>query len=384
MIIQSTKVWINETFESKQLRIEDGKIMDLLPYNHALVDLDVGDYWILPGFIDIHCHGYRGVNANLATESGLHMWNEALPKEGVTSYLLTTSTAPWEDLLMSFKILGQFIKSKPFSSEPLGIHIEGPFISPKFNGAQSEKHIVKPSSEAINELIEKSGNLVKMVAIAVEEDTDGQMQKTCIDQGILVAIGHSGATFNQVKEAVRRGASNFTHTFNGMNAFHHREIGVIGAAMRLSETYAEIIADGVHVDFDAVNILGVLKGKDKLIVVTDAVAIKGLDEGEYEFSDRKVTIGKDGCGYLKDGRLAGSSNKMNDMVSNLLYKAKLPIATAINAATKNPARLISARNKGEIAIGNDADIIVVNQEFEVFTTYSRGNCVFKKAGIVWK
>jgi len=384
MIIQSKNVWVNGQFQPMQIELKKQIIQNLWNYNEKKADLDVGEHWVLPGLIDVHCHGYAGCNANTATLDGLKNWNDHLPLEGVTSYLITTSTAPWEDLRTSFPIIDSFIKSNPQASDPLGIHIEGPFLNPQWRGAQSLEHIVKPNVEKLKELEALAIDQVKMVAIAVEEDDQGAMSKYCVNRGIVVAVGHSGATFDQVKEAIGWGVSNFTHTFNGMTGLHHREPGVAGAAMRFKDAYAEIIGDGVHVHYDVVHLLGELKGEDKLVLITDAVAIKGLAPGVYETKERWCVVGEDGVGRLKDGRLAGSSNKMNDMVRNLMVNTDLSLKTIIQSATINPARMLNLNHKGSLEVGKDADIIIVNENIDVLQTYSRGECVYENKELAWK
>ena len=377
MKIKSTNVWYDEKFQPLQVVVEGGKIVQVVPYDFYEDDVyDVLDAWVLPGLIDIHCHGYSGCNANYSTMEGLVNWNNALPQEGVTAYMITSSTAPFQNLLDSYEIINEFIESKPKASEPLGIHIEGPFISKVYRGAHNPDNIIKPTVKALKELQAKAPNKIKMVAVAIEEDEDGAMTRYCTENDIRVILGHTAASYEDVEFGMKLGATSFTHTFNAMVPLHHRDPGVIGAAMRFEEMYAEIIADGVHVNMELVNVLGRLKGKDKLIVVTDAVSHKGLPVGKHTLRDRVVTIEPDGCGRLEDGRLAGSSNKMNDMVKNLIYKAQLPLNTAINSATKNPAKFLKLQNKGEIEVGYDADIVVTTPELEVLETYKAGERVY--------
>lgn len=376
MIIQSNNVWYEEKFQKLQVVIEGTKITQIVPSGFYENFYDVYDDWVLPGFIDIHCHGYSGCNVNYATFEGLVNWNNALPSEGVTSYLLTSSTAPWESLLESYKILNDFIISKPRPSDPIGIHIEGPFISRQFKGAHNESSIQNLSIDKITELLNIAPNQVRMIALAVENDENLNVTKFCTYNKIVVALGHSGASYDQIIEAKKYGAKNFTHTFNAMPSLHHRDPGMVGAALTLEDMYAEIIADGVHVDFTLVNLLGKMKGKDKLITVTDSVSIKGLPKGTYYFKDRTVEIDEHGSGRLLDGRLAGSSNRMDTMLRNLLKHTKLPIETCINSVTTNPANLINLSHKGRILVGSDADIVITTPNVDVLETYSRGVNVY--------
>lgn len=373
MIIQSKNVWLNEKFSQAQVEVNEGKIVGILPYGSKKIDQDYGDNYILPGLIDIHTHGYKGINANYITEAEVKEWAEYMPSEGVTSYLVTTSTAPEANLITSITAIGNFMDHQKKGATVLGVHMEGPFLEMKFRGAQSAESIMKPAIAKIKMFMDVAKNRIKLVAIAPETDDDFAMTKYCIEQGIVVTVGHTGATLEMTRAVKNFGVKSFTHTFNAMSPLNHREPGVAGAAMRFDEMYAEVISDGVHVHNDVTHILGTLKGKDKLILVTDSVSIKGLTPGVYHFQDRDVTIDALGYGRLKDGRLAGSSNKMNLLVKNCIGPCELPLVTTINAATCNPAQLIGLGDKkGLLKVGYDADIIVTTHDFEVLQTYVLG------------
>lgn len=372
MRIQSTQVWLNEAFKPAQLVIEKNKIIAIEEYNASKADRDYQDLRIIPGIIDIHNHGYNGMDSNYATKEGLINWINYLPSEGVTSYLVTTSTAPQENLLKSFELISEVIDAKPHGAQPLGIHVEGPQISHEFKGAHNPYLIQKPNIEQF-ELYQKAAhNKIKYICIAPENDDNHQLIKYCASKGIKVALGHTGAKFDECRSALDDGAGSFTHTFNGMLGLSHREPGTAGASLRFDDAYSEIIADGVHVHFGVVNILGRLKGKDKLILITDSVQIKGLKPGIYETPGRWVEVKEDGCGRLKDGRLAGSSNRMNVLLGNLVNKCELPLVTAINAATCNPANYMGFKNKGYLKVNYDADIVVLNDDYSVAQTYVLG------------
>ncbi|MGB7595150.1 MAG: N-acetylglucosamine-6-phosphate deacetylase [Erysipelotrichaceae bacterium] len=379
MYLQSERIWIDEAFKPAILRIDDKKIRSILPYGSVENTTDYGNAMIFPGFIDIHSHGYQGANANDITQEGLLRWVKDLPSEGVTSFLFSTSTAPIEQLLNSMQTYLDIKQTAPEGAHMLGIHMEGPFLSVEFRGAHNPVWLQKPDVETFKPFLDLCKDELKMIAIAVENDEDLKLSRFCIEHGIKVAIGHSAATLEDCRKARAIGVNDFTHTYNAMKGLHHREPGTVGAAMRFDDMYAEVIADGVHVHFDAVNILGVRKGKDKLITVTDAVSIKGLTPGVYVFPDRTVTIDEKGCGHLEDGRLAGSSNRMSDLLRNLVGPCELPWDTAINSMTKNPAVFLGIDDtKGSLAIGRDADITILNDDFHVVETYVGGKSAFKE------
>ncbi len=372
MILQSKHVWLNEQLVPAQVEIEGGRIVAIHDYNQKKVDEDLGELWLLPGLIDLHCHGFNGMDLNYATREGIEHWCRCLPKEGVTSFMATTSTAPEENLLQSFALIAEMIKARPEGAEILGIHVEGPQISFEFKGAHNPYLIQKPDPQQFDRYQKAACGQIKMICIAPEMDPDHALIRYCSQQGIKVALGHTGAQYEECVQAMNDGATSFTHTFNGMRGLHHREPGTAGAALALDKMYAELICDGVHVHFAVAKTVARMKGKDKLILITDSVQIKGLKPGIYEMPGRWVQVGEDGCGRLKDGRLAGSSNQLITMVKNCWKTLEAPLATAINAATINPARYLGLSSKGLIQKDYDADLIAVDSEFGLHQTWIAG------------
>lgn len=373
MILQSKNVWIKEELVAAQLEINNGKIIKIHAYGEKTVDEDYGEQWIIPGLMDIHCHGFNGMDLNYATQEGIEHWCKSLPSEGVTSFMATTSTAPETNLLASYGLIANNIEHQPEGATILGIHVEGPQISFEFKGAHNPYLIQKPNVEQFIRYQEAARGYIKMICVATEMDEEHALTRYCVEQGVKVVIGHSGAKYDECLLAAKDGATSFTHTFNGMLGVHHREPGTAGAAMAMDNMYAELICDGVHVHFAVAQTLARAKGKDKLILITDSVQIKGLKPGIYDMPGRWVEVKEDGCGRLKDGRLAGSSNKMINMVKNCYLELHAPLATAINAATINPAKFIGCDHKGLIEENYDADITVITPNFEVIQTYVAGN-----------
>lgn len=369
MIIQSTRVWIDESFKKAAIEIQDGKITGIYPHGSREGAIDYGNNRILPGLIDVHCHGYHGMTCNEVTKEGMKLWAHDLLQEGCTSFEATTSTAAMVDLDRSFGILADIMDEGTDGAEILGIHVEGPLISAEFRGAQEISQLVKPTVEVMTKWQTLARGKINYVAIAPEMDDEHQTIKWCKENNIKVAIGHTGASYDECLEASLDGATSFTHTYNGMRGLHHREPGVVGAALSLDNMYAELIGDGVHVHFVPAKILARAKGKDKLLLITDSVQVKGLPVGKYEKGLSTVEVKEDGCAYLPDGRLAGSSNKLIDEVKKLIEIAGVDEQIVINAATKNPATFLGIEDsKGQLLRGNDADIIVIDDNYKVLTT----------------
>ena len=369
MIIQSTRVWIDESFKKAAIEIRDGKITGIYPHGSREGAIDYGNNRILPGLIDVHCHGYHGMTCNEVTKEGMKLWAHDLLQEGCTSFEATTSTAAMEDLDRSFGILADIMDEGTDGAEILGIHVEGPLISAEFRGAQEISQLVKPTVEVMTKWQTLARGKINYVAIAPEMDDEHQTIKWCKENNIKVAIGHTGASYDECLQASLDGATSFTHTYNGMRGLHHREPGVVGAALSLDNMYAELIGDGVHVHFVSAKILARAKGKDKLLLITDSVQVKGLPVGKYEKGLSTVEVKENGCAYLPDGRLAGSSNKLIDEVKKLIEIAGVDEQIVINAATKNPATFLGVEDKkGQLLRGNDADIIVIDDNYRVLTT----------------
>ena len=377
MIIQSKRVYFEEKLQPKQIRIEKDTITGVFPYGLFKVDKDYGNDIVMPGLIDIHNHGYNRLESNTATPKWLKEWTSYLPSEGVTSTLASISSFPKEGLLKALKNIGNFIDKPSFGTHILGVYEEGPFISSgKERGAQNLEFQIIPDKKVIDEFNNACNGHLLYVMIAPEMlKGDYSVIDYCVKKGMKVALGHTGATFDICKEAIEHGAISFTHTYNGMKGLHHREPGVVGAAMYFDNCWAECICDGIHVNKYAANILAKTKGKDKFILITDSVNIKGLKPGVYRFEDkgRTTTITKDGVGYLTGTEtLAGSCHRLNHILDFAIHEANIPLVTALNAVTINPMRMLGVMDRGLIKEGYKADIAVFDDRFNNKATYLEG------------
>ena len=375
MIIQSKKVWIADQFFPAQIEMEGEKIKNIYDYGTKEVDVDYGSKRIVPGFIDIHCHGAYTFDTNDANEEGLRNWTKGIVDEGVTGFLATTITQSEEVLTNAVKNVAKVVKDGYEGAEILGIHFEGPYLDMKYKGAQPEQYIVKPTVEQFKRYQEAADGLIKVITMATEQDDNFELTEYCAKNGVVVSIGHSAATYEQAVMAYAHGATSMTHVYNGMTPFNHRANGLVGAAYRLRTMYGEIICDGNHSTPAALNNYFMSKGPDYAIMVSDALMAKGTPIGShYIFGGNEIEIYPDGSAHLVSTKgLAGSTLNLNKGLRILVEEAMVPFNYAINSCTINPARCIGVDDrKGSITVGKDADIVVLNDDYSVEQTYCRG------------
>jgi N-acetylglucosamine-6-phosphate deacetylase len=375
MKVKSSRVWVNETFIPAVIGIENGKVHSVTPGDGAC-DVDYKDHRVIPGFIDVHTHGYGGGDASDGDTETIRKWIPYYPHEGVTTFLPGTVTRSEARIVKALKAIATVDEEGINGAYMYGIFLQGPYTSHSYLGAYDPYLVQKPDVEQFRMFNEASGNRIKMIGLAVEKDEGHAVLRYCESKGIRVSLGHSGASYEEAFRAVEEGASNITHCFNNMIPLHHREPGLPGAALSIRKLYAEVIADGIHIHPAVVNIIGTMKGKDKLIVITDSSRYKGLKPGYYESVDRKVTIGEDGVGRLPNGKLAGSCITMPQSVRNLIEMANLPEDIAFNAGTINPANMLGIGDrKGLIKPGYDADLAVLDDDYNVLQTYVMGKAM---------
>ena len=375
MIIQSKKVWIADQFTPAQLELEDGIIKEIYPYNEKEVTKDYGNLRILPGFIDIHCHGAYGFDTNDANPEGLRKWAKGIVDEGVTSFLATTLTQSEEVLTNAVSNVAKVVEEGYEGAEILGIHFEGPYLNKAHKGAQPEEYCVKPNIEQFKRYQKAAHGLIKYITMAVENDEDYALTKYCSQNNVVVSIGHSNATYEQAVQAYAHGARSMTHVYNAMTPFTHRANGLVGGALRIRNMYGEIICDGNHSTLAAFNNFFTSKGPDYSIMITDSLMCKGFPVGtKFDFGGQEVVIYPDGSAHLVEaGNLAGSTLNVNKGLKILIEDALVPVNYAINACTSNPARCLHVDDrKGTIGVGYDADLVVLDRDYEVVQTYCKG------------
>ena len=375
MLIQSKKIWIADQFIAAIIATENGKITDILPYGSKPVDVDYGDKRIVPGFLDIHCHGAFEFDTNDANEEGLRNWTKNIVSEGVTGFLATTITQSEEVLTKAVANVAKVMEDGYEGAEILGIHFEGPYLDMVYKGAQPEQYIVKPTVEQFERYQAAAKGHIVYLTMATETDDDFALTRYLTEHGVVVSIGHSAATYEQAVMAYAHGARSMTHVYNGMTPFNHRANGLVGAAYRIRTMYGEIICDGNHSTPAALNNYFMSKGPDYCIMISDALMAKGTPVGsKFIFGGNEIVIYPDGSAHLTStGGLAGSTLRINQGLRILVEEAMVPFNYAINSCTINPARCIGVDDrKGAISVGKDADLVVLDNDYSVIQTYCMG------------
>ncbi len=338
------------------------------------------DLIAIPGFIDIHIHGLNGADVMDATEEALESMAFTLPKEGTTSFLATTITQDKTNITTALQTIQSYIQKQNNdtpSSELLGVHLEGPFINAKRAGAQPKSFILEPSIAQFTQFQIDSGNNIKVVTMAPEQAAGIDLVKFLSESGVIPSIGHSDALYTEMLEAMNAGAEHITHFYNGMRGNHHREPGVAGAGLAHPELFLEIIADGIHVHPAVVKATYLTKGAERLLLITDSMRAKWLENGEYDLAGQKVKV-QDKTALLEDGTIAGSVLKMNEAVKNMMDYTGCNMQQAVQMASSNPAKRLNVwSRKGSIAVGKDADIVIVNDEMQVKMTFCNGKQSYK-------
>ncbi|MDF2681595.1 MAG: N-acetylglucosamine-6-phosphate deacetylase [Brevibacillus sp.] len=339
--------------------------------------MEVTDGWITPGFIDIHMHGIDGHDTMDGTPESLQAISRALTRFGVTTFLATTMTAPYSQLETALQNIAQNNREGMPGAQVAGIHLEGPWINPRYKGAQKEENIMPPKLDAVRHLYELADGLIKVVTIAPEQPEALEAIAWLEERGVIVSAGHTGATFAQAADAVEAGVRHFTHCFNAMTGLHHREPGVVGAAMYHEQLSTELIADGIHVHPAVMSILYRIKTAGRLALVSDSMRAAAMGEGTYDLGGQEVHV-HGAEAKLADGTLAGSILTLNRAVGNMVTLSGVPLPEAVEMASQTPATILGlADHKGRLAAGYDADIVVLGKTFEVKNTFVAGKEVYR-------
>ena len=343
-----------------------------VPGGNLIVDHchNATQHFLSPGFIDLHIHGCAGSDTMDANEEALSRISQSLPQTGVTAFLPTTMTM---DFPLVSAALVRIRRAMAISAgaQVLGCHMEGPFISASYKGAQDATFLREPNFPCIAEF----QDVIKIITIAPEESGSLPFIRQCAAQGLVVSVGHSGASYEETQAALVAGAVHFTHTFNAATPFNHRAPGVTGAALD-STASCELIADNIHVHPAAQRILLQAKGRERVILVTDAMRACLMGDGDFDLGGQPVTV-RAGQARLLSGALAGSVLTLNRAVQNFMTNTSISLPDAIGLVTANPAaRLKLAQRKGHLAVGSDADLTIFNDQIDIWQTYIGGKLIY--------
>jgi N-acetylglucosamine-6-phosphate deacetylase len=362
--------------------VDGGRIQEIaargdrqLPAGAALRDFGGGV--IVPGYVDLHIHGNAGYDVMDESAEALPAIERMLARHGVTSYFPTTVTAPIDRTLRALERLADAIEAceqkepdRAGRAAPVGVHLEGPFISHARRGVHPAGDLLPPRVETFERFWQAARGHIRMMTLAPELEGAIELIGAATARGVCVSLGHSDADFAVTERAIDAGARHATHIFNAMRPLGHRDPGILGAVLTDSRVSADIIADGIHLDSVIVKLVAQLKGPELTVLITDATAATGMPDGRYRLGSIEVDVRDGKCAF--DGRLAGSVLTMDRAVRNLSQFAGWSLLDAVGAATLNPARVVRCADKGVLRAGADADFLVLDERGDVLRTFVGG------------
>lgn len=342
-------------------------------YKEELQVIDAKGKYVSPGFIDIHIHGSGGYDTMDGTAEVLKVISSTIAENGVTSYLPTTMTMKKASIYNALDAIREAMKLENQGAKILGVHMEGPFINEKYKGAQKADNIISPDYDIIKDYLD----IIKIITLAPEKDKDHSfIKKVKCNSEITLSIGHSDASYEETLKAIEDGITHATHTFNAMTPLNHRKPGIVGAIFS-SDITCELIADMIHIHPAIFNILINAKRKDKIVLITDSMRAGCMKSGTYDLGGQKVIV-ENGAARLQDGTLAGSVLTLNKGVKNMLSNSNLEIYEAVAMASNVPAKVINIEDrKGSLEVGLDADIVIFDENIDIFFTIVEGRIVFQ-------
>ena len=383
LLITSDQIYMENGCVQGTLHIEHGIIIAFYPTGAELPkhvkQLDVSGKLVLPGIIDVHSHGYHTWSAKTIDKQEIKGLSKVLPSIGVTATLATTTAWKQEEMTMLHAI-ADAIEEGWEGARILGIHMEGPFYHPDRHNATLREEIIPPTLEKTKDYIREGRDHVKYMTIAPEVKGALEVISWLTDHHIIAGAGHTNATSQELKAGIASGIKVSIHTGNAMRQMDRREIGALGEALLQPCVYCEIICDGFHISLDMLQIMFRIKQDlTKFIMISDSDMLSGVEPGSYEAFSKRVHVHPDGRILLDDGTISGSSKCVLYGISNLVNNLHIPLENVIPMFSLNPATLLSIQaQKGSLRIGKDADILIVDETFQVEHTFVEGRCCFQK------
>lgn len=366
--------------ERKNLCMEEGKITKICSPSEEIPEGDIFDVKgkaVVPGFIDVHTHGGQGVDVNAATKEDFQKIGHFFAEQGTTTWLCSILTDTKEQ---TEKVIGEMLKHQEDHencADLLGIHLEGPFLSVEFKGAMPESLLREADIELLKEYQKKAKGKIRYITVSPEVEGIPEAISQIRDMGITVAIGHSGADYETSMECIKNGATACTHTCNAMKLFHQHFPAIMGAVLESDKVYCEAICDGRHLHPGSVRMILKAKGYDKVVAVTDSIMASGLPDGEYKLGVNDVIV-KDGDAKLPNGVRAGSTLTTGTALKRLIEFTGESMEDVLPLLTMNPAKLIHAEEHiGSLEVGKDADILILDDDNNVETTFVKGKKIEK-------
>ncbi len=375
--LQNGLVYQDRTFVSKTLLLEDGKVFVLEPQadvaDGAVVNAE--GLRIVPGFLDTHTHGAVGVDVNGATAEELEKISRFFAQKGTTTWQASVLTDTQEQTEWCISQMRRWETLEHQGAELAGIHLEGPFLAPAYKGAMPEHLLQQNNLPLIAHYQELAGGKIRYLTLSPELPGAVEMIPALKELGIVVGIGHSGATYQQAMQAIDAGATVGTHVGNAMRLLHQHEPAIFGAVLE-SDCYCEVIADGRHLHPGTVRILVKAKGADRIVAISDSIMAAGLPDGYYHLGVNQVVVEQGDAKLVSDGTRAGSTLTQDVALQNLLAYTGLPLEQVVPMLSENPAREMGLfQRKGSIADGKDADLVCLDEENRIVHVFARGRQV---------
>ncbi|EAD0604310.1 N-acetylglucosamine-6-phosphate deacetylase [Listeria monocytogenes] len=375
-IIKNVKVCKDNKLIDMSVVTEGHLIKEVLPKNKIIAEeyseeaiFDGNGGLLIPGMIDVHIHGAKNYDMMDGSTESIQAVSMACAETGCTSFLVTSVSSSLEDLIQMIRQTKKVI-GKEKGAKIAGIHLEGPYLNIEKKGMQNPAHLRHPDLKEMKKIFDEADGLIKMVTIAPELPGGIELIDFLKKRGVVVAIAHSNATYEEAQDAFEKGASHITHCFNAMPAIHHRAPGLVAAALENDSISVQAIVDGVHLHPGIVRLIHKIKGPDKMVLTTDALQAMGVGDGEYIFGGHQVTV-TEGVARLQDGTLASSTVTMNKSL-RLSNEFGINLQDTIQMATSTPADILGMKNLGRIEKGYSADLVLLDKKFEVLSTWING------------